>query len=592
MKHQSFLIAALLCSPFALHSCMDYDDPGAELGVAQSIGSSTHFVGDVDFLDYEKEIPLDTLKAARKQLEEVDKVLGASKSAQYMLRGGKNNEAPAAHAYQYQYNLGPDAYAQYLVVPHSYFPYANNANHATSYSLTEQFNGGPRGSYSMVKNALMPLLNHPAVDKMPEIKAINLLYYCLSAQEMADLSGPFSYLEDKKNSLTPRVYNDVRTIYYGIVANLDNIVKCLKHFDQRPKEYQDEIKDILALYNETSRAQAEGEAGIKSYIALANSLKLRMAMHIVKVEPETAQKWAEEAVKEGVIENVEDQQGIFNHITGSTHPLVQIMAWNDTRLCASLESILMSLEHPTTKYLWKNNQVEIGELPANSRIVGIRAGEYVEKDQTNSSGYGRYSTFDAGVMGTAPLYYVKYAEVCFLRAEGALRGWNMGGTAEHFYNEGIRHAYYEDPLYIGESPYKELVETYLQKAEATPYVQVDPMNKTKWNSVTHIGVKWNEADDREKKLEKIITQKYIAIFPLSTEAWTEMRRTGYPKVFPVLNTDEGDGSIAQGDMIRRIPWNATTPEFQAIVNTSGIPALGGDDFQATRLWWDKEGANF
>ena len=30
------------------------------------------------------------------------------------------------------------------------------------------------------------------------------------------------------------------------------------------------------------------------------------------------------------------------------------------------------------------------------------------------------------------------AEVCFLRAEGALLGWNMGGTAENLYNEGIR----------------------------------------------------------------------------------------------------------------------------------------------------------
>lgn len=571
---------------------MDYDDPGAELGVAQSIGSSTHFVGDVDFIDYDKEIPLDTLKAARKQLEEVDRVLGASLSAQYMLRGGKENQAPGAHAYQYQYSLGPDAYAQYLVVPHSYFPYANNANHATSYSITEQFNGGPRGSYSMVKNALMPLLNHPLIDKMPEIKAINLLYYCLSAQEMADLSGPFSYLEDKKNALTPRVYNDVRTIYYGIVKNLDTIVKCLKHFDQRPEAYREEIQSILMRYSQTSRSLSEGKVDMKSYIALANSLKLRMAMHIVKVEPETAKKWAEEAVKEGVVENVEAQQGIFNHITGSAHPLVLIMAWNDTRLCASLESILMSLDHPTTKYLWKNNQVPIGDLPANSRIVGIRAGEYVEKDQTNSSGYGRYSALDDAVMGTAPLYYVKYAEVCFLRAEGALRGWNMGGTAEQFYNEGIRHAYYEDPLYIGKSPYPQLVETYLQKAEATPYVQIDPTNKSQWPSVTKIGVKWNEADSREVKLEKIITQKYIALFPLSTEAWTELRRTGYPKVFPVLNTDEGDGSIAQGEMIRRIPWNATTPEFEAIVSQSGILALDGDDFQSTRLWWDKEGGNF
>jgi hypothetical protein len=112
-------------------------------------------------------------------------------------------------------------------------------------------------------------------------------------------------------------------------------------------------------------------------------------------------------------------------------------------------------------------------------------------------------------------------------------------------------------------------------------------------SVTKIGVKWNEADDLETKLEKIITQKYLALFPLSTEAWTELRRTGYPKLFPVLNTDDGDGSIKQGDMIRRIVWLPTGDTKQdAIINKRAIPALGGPNKQATRLWWDVDAPNF
>ena len=118
-------------------------------------------------------------------------------------------------------------------------------------------------------------------------------------------------------------------------------------------------------------------------------------------------------------------------------------------------------------------------------------------------------------------------------------------------------------------------------------------------SVTKIGVKWNEADDNETKLEKIITQKYFALFPLSTEAWAEMRRTGYPKMFQVLNTDDGDGSIEQGKagqaqvgIIRRIPWVPTDPIAANMVEFSGIPALGGPDEQATRLWWDVDAPNF
>jgi hypothetical protein len=168
----------------------------------------------------------------------------------------------------------------------------------------------------------------------------------------------------------------------------------------------------------------------------------------------------------------------------------------------------------------------------------------------------------------------------------------MGGTAQEFYERGIRNAYLEDPL-IGAPQYTELVDAYMAQEVPVEYIQVDPMGDgPDWPSVTTIGVKWNDADDNETKLEKIITQKYIALFPLSTEAWTELRRTGYPKLFPVLNTDDGDGSIEQGKMIRRIPWVPTDPIAVAMVENSGVPALGGPDEQATRLWWDVDAPNF
>ena len=51
-------------------------------------------------------------------------------------------------------------------------------------------------------------------------------------------------------------------------------------------------------------------------------------------------------------------------------------------------------------------------------------------------------------------------------------------------------------------------------------------------------------------------------------------------------------SIQQGEMIRRIPWNASDPLVISCINASGIPALGGEDLQATRLWWDVDVPNF
>ena len=595
---KKFLFAGMMAvTALGVQSCLDFDDPGAELGAGQTTVDATVYHGNVDSIDYLRDIPVTELKHAIDTLNKM-KMLGNSLTGQYCLRGAKNGDVPGAHAYQRQFSLGPDAYAQYMVVHHKDFMYGTLTS---AYNVSEEFNGDPLGSYTMVKNALMPLLNHPIIDTIPEFKAINLLYYCVSAQERADLSGPYTYLEDKLNSEEPVEYNDLKTIYYGVKENLDTIVACLKHYEaNRSKEYKKEIQKVMTRYCTTSRAMFTGDWSMDSYIRLANSLKLRMAMHMVKIEPETAKQWAEEAVASGVIETVDQQHALYPMVSGFTHPYVEICnSWSDLRLCASFESLLMSLKHPYTKYVFANNSQPIineatgEELPAHSKIVGLRAGRLMPDGQNYPlNPLAAFSSINSSSFAMAPLYLVKLAEVNFLRAEGALRGWNMGGTAEYFYEEGIKNAYLDEPM-MGAMEYNAALADYMALETPVDYIQKEVSGDGEdWPSVTKIGVKWNDGDDQETKLEKIITQKYIALFPLSTEAWTEMRRTGYPKVFPVLNADDGDGSIEQGEMIRRIPWNASDPIVQQLIEASGLATLGGPDLQATRLWWDVDAPNF
>ena len=587
MKKHIIIASSLLMALFTMQSCLDFDDPGSELGVGSTMIDTEHFVGNVDTIPY---LNQPTESGVKEAIATLDKYFGQLLTGQYNMRGGKEGGTPAAHAYQRQYSLGPDLYAQYFVLPHKDYMYGS---HTSTYNVSAEFNNGALGAYTMAKNAFMPIMHHPMIDSIPEIKAITLLYYSIIAQEQADLSGPYTYLEDKQNSEAPSEYNDMKTIYYGIVENLDTIVNCLKHYPQRPDWYKEEIKGVLKKYTDTN--PKEDGSTLDSYVRLANSLKLRMAMHIVKVEPETAKVWAEEAVASGVIEDVFQQHGIYTS-SGFTHPLVEINGWGDLCLSASFESLLMSLDHPYSKYLFLKNSHDIKNVrtneitPANTKICGIRAGVLVGDGQLQTQNQRQgYSKYNNSILqqNQAPLYFVKLAEVAFLRAEGALRGWNMGGTAQEFYELGIEKAYLEDPTRESRSKYVRLLEEYKNLEKPIEYTSSDPMGDgPDWNSVTKIGVKWNDNDDKETKLEKIITQKYIALFPLSTEAWAELRRTGYPKLFPVLNTDDGDGSIMQGDMIRRIPWVPTSPTDIEIVENSGIPALGGPDEQATRLWWD------
>lgn len=581
----------------SLQSCLDYMDPGQELGPNEVTVDDVIYQGEADKLDYRRAITEAGFDSAAKAL---DTRFAQALGGEYAMGGGKEAQFPGAHAYQRMFSLGPDCYAQYFVVPHYNFMYGTLTS---TYAISRDFNPGPFSSYEIVKNAIVPLINHPQIDSIPEMKAINLLLFDISSQQVADLYGPFPYVDYKGNKVSnPFTYNDLRTIYTNIEANVDSIVDCLRYFEQRPDWYKAKVDSIVMQYTRLNQDWYNGCPTLDNWIRLANSLKLRMAMHMTKVDAELAQKWAEEAVASGVIENADQQALLQPAQIGFDHPLLTIVnSWGDLRLSASFESLLMSLNHPYAKHVFAKNSVDLtnkttGEVtPAETRLAGMREGAVTGNGQSadNNPQIG-YSALQPENIVFAPVFIMKWAEVDFLRAEGALRGWNMGGTAEFFYNRGIENADMEDPMVTqGQGFYQEALADYMAQEKATDYTYVDALGENPdMPSVTKIGVKWNEGDSREVKLEKIITQKYIALFPQSYEAWVDLRRTGYPRVFPVLNPQDGDGSLKDGDLIRRMPFPGYDDASIQDIQSTGLKALGGADEQGTRLWWDVDKGNF
>lgn len=599
MKLHALIAAPLLVfGTLSLSSCLDYTEPGALLNPDTELGDDVIYQGNADKLNYRIDVTEAQFDAASKS---ISKNLSQALGGEYAMRGGKNGDFPGSHAYQRMYSLGPDLYAQYFVVPHHDFMYGTLTS---TYAVSREFNPGPFSSYEIVKEAIAPLINNPAADSIPELKAVNLLLFDFTSQEMADLYGPFPYVEYKDNRLqNPYTYNDLRTIYTNIEANVDSIVACLQHFEtNRPDWYKAKVNALLLQYTRVTQDELNGKEGFDTWIRFANSLKLRMAMHMVKVDPSLAQKWAEEAVESGVIETAEQSLMLQPATLGFTHPLLEIAnTWGDIRLSASFETLLRSLNHPYLENVFDKNSAPLtnaktGDVTPTGTLVsgmpsGVETGIGQSADNNPQIGY---SSLQAENIALAPVYLMKWSEVDFLRAEGALRGWNMGGTAQYFYERGIENADLQDPLITGGSSwYQDALADYMAQEAPTPCTYHDPLGSVNdMPSPTTIGVKWNESDSRETKLEKIITQKYIALFPYSYEAWVDLRRTGYPKLFSVLNPQDGDGSLKDGDIIRRMPFPGTDDASLLDIQTSGLNALGGADLQATRLWWDVDQANF
>ncbi|MDY5813272.1 MAG: SusD/RagB family nutrient-binding outer membrane lipoprotein, partial [Bacteroides sp.] len=91
----------------------------------------------------------------------------------------------------------------------------------------------------------------------------------------------------------------------------------------------------------------------------------------------------------------------------------------------------------------------------------------------------------------------------------------------------------------------------------------------------------------------IITQKWIANFPEGQEAWSEYRRTGYPKLFPIVENRSSYPQLTNLG-IRRMPFTRDEKNNNAAGVEGGYKILGGKDKDniATRLWWDVDKANF
>ena len=599
MKTTAKLIP-LIAATLVLASCLQFDDPADTLTIDQIALEDSVYHGHPDQIDYEVDITEAGLDSA---LLRLDTYLKQAKGGQYALRGGKDGNYPGEHAYQRQYSLGPDNYAQFTTVPHYDFMYGTLQS---SYDISTEFNPGPNGMYLMVKNAMVPLLNHPMIDSIPEMKAIYLLMFDYATQEIVDQHGALPYQQFLVNKQTaPFQYNALPDIYAAIIRHIDLVNACLRHYDSRPQWYKDKVQKLMAENLEISKDRYTGRTGMDSWLRFANSLKLRIAMHCSKVEPQQARQWAEEAVAAGVIEHTDQEFALLPYRIGITHPLNMIwVTWNDARLSASFESLLMSLNHPYTRgeypFFLPNSgdmtNTRTGEvLPQGTRIVGLREGIHPGMGQSAASNpMLACSVFDKDQMFDAPLYIMKLSEVDFLRAEGAIRGWQMGGTAQQFYERGIRQGY----LFERSDPYTHIdydgmIDDYMAQTGPTPYTYHDPLGHVADEpSVTKIGVKWDDADPLEVKLEKIITQKYIASFPYPLEPWVDLRRTGYPKLFPVLNADEGDGSLRYGDIIRRAVFPDTDDASVSDIIATGLDALGGEDYQSTRLWWDVEAENF
>lgn len=440
---------------------------------------------------------------------------------------------------------------------------------------TQNWEGGINGTTYVVpdewkdcpfKSAFVEFLSswnilRQKVDSNSVLFAVGEVVKVTAMHKATDTYGPIPYT--RFGLANPVPYDSQEMVYKSFFKELDHAIDVLTKFDQANPNSKTLSKFDL-IFN----------SNLPKWIRYANSLKLRLAMRVSAVYPE-AKQVAESAVKHSygvIVDNDNNPVMQTNAALSFTYhnPIHSIWSpegYEEDVMGATMDSYLNGFEDPRRGVYFQ---------PAENGVYrGLRNGHSDGNKFKGDKGLSK-----PNIQQGTPYVWMTAAEVFFLRAEGALRKWDMGGNAKNLYEQGIRASFSQYGL--------KNVDNYLsseKKPSKYPGFKSSPSAPA---ASTVITVKWID-NQEEKQWEQIMTQKWISMYPLGQEAWSEFRRTGYPRIYPIVDNKSTDISTAL--QIRRVPFPYSEYQGNRDEVEKGIQLLKGPDSGATRLWWDVEDKN-
>jgi hypothetical protein len=369
-------------------------------------------------------------------------------------------------------------------------------------------------------------------------------------QNLTDLWGDVPYSEALKgDASTPNfkpTYDAQKDIYYGMLSSLTAASTSMAGGNTAADPGLGSSDPIY-------------KGDVTKWIKLSNSLRARMAMRLSQADAAKAQAELTAAFAAGTFTSNADNalfkwpgDGIYDNPWAAN-----FASRDDHRMSKTLVDTMNALADPRLKVYAQPTKAD----------PTVYAGMQNGLDNTYTATYFNttsrpgaifypgattYGTFGTSAGKATPSYIMTYAEVSFIKAEAAMRGWGglNAAQAAGFYNEGVTAS---------------ILQWGGTSAEATAYL-------------AQPGVAFNPATG----LAQIGLQKWIALFTQGTEAWSEWRRTGYPASIvpgPRMYSD------APGIAMRLL-----YPPSEQAVNQAGLDeaiARQGEDKTTTKVWWDK-----
>ena len=405
---------------------------------------------------------------------------------------------------------------------------------------------------------LVDLINQAKDDpKNINILSIARILKVLQMSIITDLYGDVPYSEAGQgflsNNFSPK-YDAQKDIYADMLKELSEAGPALD-----PSSYIPVKADFVYA------------GDLAKWKAFANSLMLRLAMRMQKVDPASAESWAKKALDGGVMTSNDETFAIHYANDGGT-ATINSNSFN-----------LGPLEAPTRNEVFKGSiqwsktlidMMKARSDPRLSTISTLKSGDMTPANQkglpngldaglllaqTGETGSDNYSR-PSGILysATDPYILLPYAEVEFMKTEAIERGWYTGVAATE-YAAGQAAAISQLSVNTG-AP-------VISAAMIAAYQAQNP---------------YPVAGTLADKMLAIHTEMFIlnASTLNGFEGWANYRRTG----LPVLTPTNYPGNATNGTIMRRLIY--PTSEQGVNVNYQKAVAAQGPDLFTTRVWWD------
>ena len=479
--------------------------------------------------------------------------------------------------YQIAQNLFADQYAQYFACEATYFG-------SDRLVINQAWVGA---NFNPYYSDVVPQLKTIFANTAPTSAEYGMsqVMWVLTLMKATDYWGPIPYF--KAGTFADSVpYDPQDKIYADFFSKLDSAVATLTP-----------LASTTSIFTSWDLIY-QGNVG--KWLKLANSLRLRLALRVSKVDPVTAQKEAEASVTSGVMtSSPNDDAFVSRSTTGNDiNGLSTMSDWNEFRMSATMASVLKGYQDPRAAQYFLPFKHQGNPLPLIwANYQGIRNGLNVTQQglSQNTADYNshqgqRWSSTGVTVGGTVvgeasytntPQNVMETAECYFLRAEGALLGWQMGDNAQNLYNLGIQNSMYQWGITDAAT-----ISGY-QNSTATPVAPGAYTPDGTDTAVSNIPIKWNTANTTIQ-LQQIMTQKWLALFPDGMEAWADWRRNPVMNLYAVINSDNPLIPDPTKKHLRRIPFLTSEKQTNAgAVNAAVNLLTPAVDNEMTPLWWDR-----